>query len=70
LGRKKKKRREGKKNIYQTSFVLNAMENFSAVCAADNSPRLWKKKPSVIMHFQVIFQFLKISKEQYNIFLH
>lgn len=62
LGRRKKK-------IYQTSFVLNTIENFSAVCAADNSPRLWKNKSFVIMHFQVIFQFLNISKEQYNIFL-
>lgn len=51
----RRKKREGKKCIYQTPIVLNTIENFSSVRAADNSPRLWKNKPFVIMHFQVIF---------------
>lgn len=63
----REKRREGKK-IYQTSFALNT-ETFSAVCSADNLPRLWKSDPFVTMHFHVIFQFLNTSKEQYHIFL-
>lgn len=63
------KERGKEKNIYQTPFVLNTIENFSAVCAAANSPRLRENKPFVITHFQATFQFLNISKEQYDIFL-
>lgn len=65
--REKRKRGRGG-SIHQTSFVLD-IGIFSALCAADNSPRRCKNNPYVLRHCQVIFQFLNTSTEQHNILL-